>query len=192
MKLEKNRNGNFTSDNGKVTTNNLHSVQTSQLQELFENHLKDIYWAEKALASVFPKMIKNATSIALVDALTHHFQQTTKQVERLEQVFEHISKKAVAKKCPAMEGLITEAVEIMEVCEVGPMRDLGIIAAAQKIEHYEMASYTTLHQYAQALDMSHAVEILETTLDEEIACEEKLSELAMRMINMVQTPVKIK
>lgn len=159
-------------------------MQSSQLMKLFEDELKDIYWAEKALTKAIPKMIKNATSQELIDALTSHLAETKNQITRVEQVFESIGKKAVAKKCEAMEGLIKEAENIMESCETGAMRDAGIIAAGQKVEHYEIASYGTLRQFAETLGLKRAVSLLEATLNEEKAADEKLSEVATDAVNI--------
>lgn len=159
-------------------------MQSSQLMKLFEKELKDIYWAEKAITKALPKMIKNATSEQLIDALTSHLAETENQVTRLEQVFESIDKKAVAKKCEAMEGLIKEAAEIMQSCEKGAMCDAGIIAAGQKVEHYEIASYGTLRQFAETLGLTEAAALLEASLDEEKAADEKLSEVATDAINI--------
>lgn len=159
-------------------------LQSSQLMKLFEDELKDIYWAEKALTKAIPKMIKNATSQELINALSSHLAETEKQVTRVEQVFESIDKKAVAKKCEAMEGLIKEAKAIMESCETGAMCDAGIISAGQKVEHYEIASYGTLRQFAETLGLTEAVSLLEATLNEEKAADEKLSEVATSAINI--------
>lgn len=106
--------------------------------ELFEDGLKDIYFAEKALLNAIPTMIGNATSDYLIDALTNHLAETENQIIRLESVFASIDKKAEAVKCEAMVGLMKEATEIMKQCEEGSMRDAGIISAAQKVEHYEL------------------------------------------------------
>jgi ferritin-like metal-binding protein YciE len=159
-------------------------MQSSQLMKLFEEELKDIYWAEKALTKAIPKMIKNATSADLIDALENHLMETEEQVKRVEQVFELTGKKAVAKKCEAMEGLIKEAGEIMEDCEEGAMRDAGIISAGQKVEHYEIASYGTLRQFAETLGLSEAVALLEETLNEEKIADEKLTEVALNAVNV--------
>lgn len=159
-------------------------IQTSQLMKLFEDELKDIYWAEKALTKAIPKMIKNATSEELLNALKGHLEETKEQVTRLEQVFESIDKKAVAKKCEAMTGLIKEAGEIMEDCEEGAMRDAGIISAGQKVEHYEIASYGTLRQFAQTLGLNKAVKLLEQTLNEEKGADEKLTQVAVSAVNI--------
>lgn len=160
------------------------SMQSSQLMKLFETELKDIYWAEKALTKAIPKMIKKATSEELIDALQSHLEETMEHVSRVEQVFELIEKKAVAKKCESMDGLLKEAVEIMEECEQGSMRDAGIIAAGQKVEHYEIATYGTLRQFATTLGLTEAAELLEATLEEEKMADEKLSEVAMSAINV--------
>ncbi len=170
--------------NGTSSKNSSNGMQSSQLMKLFEEELKDIYWAEKALTKAIPKMIKNATSEELIEALENHLAETEEQVKRVEQVFEVIGKKATAKKCDAMEGLIKEAEGIMEACEVGAMRDAGIISAGQKVEHYEIASYGTLRQFAETLGLDEAVELLEATLDEEKAADEKLTEVAVSAINI--------
>jgi len=160
------------------------SMQESQLQKLFEDELKDIYWAEKALTKAIPKMIKNASSEDLVAALEKHLEETQEHVTRVEQIFEIIGKNPVAKKCEAMAGLVEEAVQIMEDCEEGAMCDAGIISAGQKVEHYEIASYGTLRQFAETLGLDDAVQILAMTLSEEKAADEKLSEVAVNAINI--------
>src|SRR5204863_580142 len=137
------------------------------LHHLFEDELKDIYWAEKALTKAIPKMIKNATSEELVEALENHLGETEEHVSRVEEVFGLLEKKATAKKCEAMDGLIKEAESIMEDCEEGAMCDAGIISAGQKVEHYEIASYGTLRTFAEILGLDEAVELLQQTLDEE-------------------------
>lgn len=159
-------------------------LASSQLMKLFEDELKDIYWAEKALTKAIPKMIKNATSPELIDALTLHLAETEKQVVRVEDIFDSINKKAVAKKCAAMEGLINETGAIMESCEAGAMRDAGIISAGQKVEHYEIASYGTLRQFAETLGLTKAVTLLAKTLKEEQAADELLSEVAIAAVNI--------
>src|SRR5690606_6620793 len=160
------------------------SMQSSQLMKLFVDELKDIYWAEKALTKAIPKMIKKATSEELVAALESHLEETKNQVNKLEEVFESIDKKASAKKCDAMAGLIEEAEGIMEECEEGPMCDAGIISAAQKVEHYEIASYGTLRQFAKTLSLGKAAKLIEEILSEEKAADEKLTEVATATINI--------
>ncbi|MEO7175378.1 MAG: ferritin-like domain-containing protein [Saprospiraceae bacterium] len=148
------------------------------LRDLFIDELKDIYWAEKELTKAIPKMIKNASSPELVEALTSHLEETKKQVTRLEEVFSSIGEKAVAKKCEAMAGLTKEAEEIMEATESGVVRDAGIISAGQKVEHYEIATYGTLASFARILGEDEAVSLLEETLNEEKAADVKLSEIS--------------
>jgi len=159
-------------------------MESSQLMKLFEDELKDIYWAEKALTKALPKMVKNATSEELVEALENHLSETEEQITRIEQIFESMDKKPVAKKCEAMAGLIKEAEEIMKDCEEGAMRDAGIISAGQKVEHYEIASYGTLRAFADLLGLEEAVSLLEETLNEEKAADEKLTEVATSAINV--------
>ncbi|HLP13520.1 MAG TPA: ferritin-like domain-containing protein [Flavobacteriales bacterium] len=164
--------------------NHVATMESSKLMQLFEKELKDIYWAEKALTKAIPKMIKSATSQDLVQALEDHLIETHEQVERLEEVFEVIGKRPQAKKCEAMEGLIKEATELMEECEVGAMRDAAIICAAQKVEHYEIATYGTLCAFAETLDLEDAVGLLQETLDEEKNADEALTEVALTAINI--------
>lgn len=153
------------------------------LRELFIDSLKDIYWAEKALTKALPKMAKNATSQNLKDAIEEHLTVTQNQVSRLEQVFEIIGKKATAKKCDAMEGLIKEGESIMQETELGAVRDAGIIAASQKIEHYEIATYGTLCAFAKTLGEDDAVQLLKATLAEEKEADVTLTEAAYNTIN---------
>ncbi|MEO7975570.1 ferritin-like domain-containing protein [Flavobacterium sp.] len=153
------------------------------LRELFVDSLKDIYWAEKALVKALPKMAKNATSENLVKAINDHLTVTQEQAARLEKVFSLIGEKAVAKKCDAMDGLIKEGQGIMEETEKGPVRDAGIIAASQKIEHYEIATYGTLAAFATTLGEDDAVLLLEKTLAEEKEADSLLTEAAYNTIN---------
>lgn len=169
------------SKNSKATNM---GMESSQLMQLFEDQLKDIYWAEKALTKAIPKMIKNATSGELVEALDNHLEETEEQVTRLEEVFELLEKKPAAKKCEAMEGLIKEGESIMEECEEGPMRDAGIISAGQKIEHYEIATYGTLQTFATTLGLTEAAELLEQTLEEEKNADETLTDVAVSVVNV--------
>lgn len=172
------------SKNSKMNDDAKNSMPSSALMKLFEDELKDIYWAEKALLKAIPKMIDNATSEELIEALTNHLAETEEQVSRVEQVFESFDKKAKAVKCDAMEGLLKEAESIMEECEPGAMCDAGIISAGQKIEHYEIASYGTLRQFAETLGLEEAAELLQITLDEEKAADETLTEVAVSAINV--------
>lgn len=156
----------------------------SQLQKFFEDSLKDIYWAEKSLTKALPKMQEAATTEELKNAIEEHLAQTENQVKRLEQVFELIGKKAQAKKCDAMEGLIKEGESIVEETEDGSMtRDVGIIMAAQKVEHYEIATYGGLAQIATTMGLDEAADLLNATLEEEKETDELLTEIAENNIN---------
>jgi ferritin-like metal-binding protein YciE len=161
-----------------------YGMEESKLMKLFEDELKDIYWAEKALTKALPKMAKNATNEDLIAALENHLEETERQIEKLEQVFESIGKKAVAKKCDAMAGLVKEGEEIMKESDKGAMRDAGIISAGQKVEHYEIATYGTLRTFAKTLGLDKAAGLLEEILEEEKAADMKLTEVAEATINV--------
>ena len=154
------------------------------LRELFVNELKDIYWAEKALTKALPKMMKKATSEELAGAIEDHLKVTEEQVTRLEEVFEMIGTKAQAKKCEAMDGLIKEAEELMKDSEEGTVRDAAIISAAQKVEHYEIATYGTLAAFAKTLGEEDAAMLLAETLNEEKEADETLTGIAESSINV--------
>ena len=156
----------------------------TQLENFFTDSLKDIYWAEKQLTKALPKMQKAATTEQLKEAIGEHITQTEEHVTRLEQVFELMNKKAQAKKCDAMEGLIKEGESIVEETEDGTMtRDVGIICAAQKVEHYEIATYGSLVQLAKTMGMDEAAGILAETLEEEKETDQGLTEIAENNIN---------
>lgn len=173
------------SSNGKTSkTETGTEHDNSQLDKLFTDSLKDIYWAEKHLTKALPKMKKAATTDELKSAIEEHLTQTEGHVTRLEQVFEMCGKKAQAKKCDAMEGLIKEGESIVEETNDKTMtRDAGIIMAAQKVEHYEIATYGSLVQLAKTLGMNEAADLLHQTLDEEKQADEKLTEIAEWHVN---------
>lgn len=160
------------------------SEAAEDLRELFEDELKDIYWAEKALTKALPKMAKNATAKELVDGINNHLEETRGQVARLEQVFEILGKKAQAKKCDAMAGLLEEGQGIIEETKEGPVRDAGIISACQKVEHYEIASYGTLAAFATLLGEEEAASLLRETLEEEKNADATLTKVAEGAINL--------
>jgi len=169
----------------KKQPENTDNVEESALKELFVDELKDIYWAEKHLSKALVKLAKAATSDELRTALETHKAETDNQVSRLEQVFEMIDEKAAAKKCDAMAGLIEESEGIVEDTEDGTMtRDVGIISAAQKSEHYEIASYGTLRTLANTLGYADAAQLLDETLAEEKKTDELLTQLAESIINV--------
>jgi len=153
------------------------------LAALFEDGLKDIYWAEKALTKALPKMSKNASSEELKAAISKHLSETETHVDRLEQCFDSLGLKPKAEKCEAMAGLIAEGESIIEETAVGAVRDAGIIAAAQKVEHYEIATYGTLAAFAKVLDHKEALDLLLITLAEEKQCDQDLTTLADTNLN---------
>jgi ferritin-like metal-binding protein YciE len=148
------------------------------LNELFEDTLKDVYFAENEILKALPKMAKKATSEDLQEAFTDHAEETKGQVERLAKIFKLLGKKAEGKECYALKGLVKETEELMDEAKSGPVLDAGLIACAQAVEHYEMARYGTLSAWAEQLDMEDAGELLEETLGEEKAADEKLSGIA--------------
>jgi len=151
----------------------------TMLEDFFVDALKDIYWAEKALTKALPKMSKNATSKELKKAFDSHLAETKKQVERLEQVFNKIGKKAQAKKCEAMQGLVEECDEIIsETKDDTATRDAALIISAQKAEHYEIATYGGLVQLAKTLNKPEVAKILEATLNEEKKADDLLTKIA--------------
>ena len=156
----------------------------SRLEEFFHDEVKDIYWAEKHLVKTLPKMQKAANSTDLKNAFIQHLEVTKGHVARLEEVFEILGKKPQAKKCDAMEGITKEGESIIEDTEAGTStRDVGLILAAQKVEHYEIATYGGLTQLAKTLGYSEIASILETTLGEEKEADVSLSTLAENTIN---------
>ena len=155
-----------------------------QLKDFMIDGLKDLYWAEKALVKSLPKMAKNATSRHLTTAINDHLSETKNQVKRLEGAFKSLGIKAEAVKCDAMAGLLKEATGIMEETQPGAVRDAAIIAASQKVEHYEIASYGTMATYAKLLGEKDVLKLLLETLKEEKTCDKDLTKLAKTEINV--------
>lgn len=165
-------------------TNKITESDSDKLRELFVDGLKDIYWAEKHLAKALTKLSKSATSEELKAAFEQHTTETEEHATRLEQIFEIVGEKAQAKKCAAMEGLLEEANEIISSTEKDTMvRDCGLIMAAQKVEHYEIASYGTLRNIARTLGHSDVADLLQQTLDQEGETDHKLTALAETYVN---------
>jgi ferritin-like metal-binding protein YciE len=157
--------------------------QEKDLNELFLDTLKDIYYAEKQILKALPKMAKAANSEDLQAAFEKHHGETEDHVERLEQVFELIGKPARTKKCDAIEGIINEGKEIMEEYADTPALDAGLLAAAQAVEHYEISRYGTLKAWANKLQMSQAAKLLDQTLSEEKKTDETLTRIAETAVN---------
>jgi ferritin-like metal-binding protein YciE len=156
----------------------------SALQELFTDEIKDIYWAEKHLSKALPKMQEAATSEELQNAFETHLEQTMGHIERLEKVFELLEEKVEGKTCDAMEGLVEETESVIDDTDEGTAtRDVGLILAAQKAEHYEIATYGGLSQLARTLGRDDIAELLDMTLAEEKETDELLTEIAEKNIN---------
>jgi len=159
-------------------------MKIATLEDLLVEELRDLYSAETQLVKALPKMAKAAGSDELRTAIENHLQETQGQVQRLEQIFEHLSARPKGKKCAAMEGLIEEGKELMqEDIEDESVMDAGLIAAAQKVEHYEIASYGTVRTWAQQLGLNEVAQLLEQTLEEEKQADKKLNQIATEMVN---------
>jgi ferritin-like metal-binding protein YciE len=157
--------------------------QSKNLQDLFEENLKDIYYAERKILVALPKMAKAVNSDQLRAAFEKHVAETEGQVQRLQQVFKMLKQPAEGKTCPAILGLVEEGEEVMEEFADSSALDAGLLSGAQAVEHYEMARYGTLVAWAQQLGMLEAAKLLQQTLDEEKATDATLSKLAASAVN---------
>ncbi len=154
-----------------------------ELQHLFVDLLRDILWAEKQLVKALPKMAKVARDAKLSKAFTSHLGETENQVKRLGEIFAGLGLSPRSKKCPAMEGLLKEADELAEEYHDSSALDAALIAAAQKVEHYEIATYGTLRTFAECLGHTDAAKLLSATLLEESKADETLTDIAMSQVN---------
>lgn len=166
------------------------AIQTSKLMTLFEVQLKSILWAEKELIKSIPKMISLASSVELIEALTLHLDQTKDQISRLARVFRTIEIKPSTHKCEALEELIAKATEMLEDCEKGPWCDANIIAAAQKIDHYEIATYGTLIGLASTMGLLDAAKLLSESKEEENSSDRLLNTVAREYVNIDAAAIK--
>ncbi len=153
-------------------------MNATTLRELYVQELKDLYDAENQITKALPKMMKKASSEELRSALDEHLQVTKEQARRIEQIFENMGERLKAEKCRGIQGVIEEGSELLQEAEDDDVRDAAIIASAQKVEHYEIASYGTVRTYAQLLGEDEAVQLLQQTLDEEKEADQKLNGLA--------------
>ncbi|CAN5921321.1 ferritin-like domain-containing protein [soil metagenome] len=158
-------------------------MKLESLNDLFIHQLKDLYNAEQQLTKALPKMAEKATSTKLKKAFTDHLKETETQITRLEQVFEVLGEKAKGEKCKAMEGLLKEGEDFMKEDASDEVMDAGLIASAQRVEHYEIAGYGTACTYAKTLGHNDALNLLKENLAEEKKTDEKLTELAESSIN---------
>ena len=148
------------------------------LDDLFYDGLKDIYYAERNILKALPKMARGAASKDLKAAFEKHRQETEGHVQRLQEVFEILGKRAMGKTCPAIDGILEEGAEALDEFKGAPALDAALVAAAQAVEHYEIARYGTLKRWAETLEMPQAAKLLDQTLQEEAATDEALSMLA--------------
>jgi ferritin-like metal-binding protein YciE len=155
------------------------SVET--MQDLLIDELKDLYSAEKQIVRAIPKLAKAATSPDLKQALANHLKETEGQVTRLEQIAEIVSKKLTGKTCVGMKGVLEEGSEVLEDTDKGTVRDAAMIAAAQRVEHYEMAGYGSAREFAKMLGLSEVASLLDETLEEEKAADKLLSGIAKQV-----------
>lgn len=153
------------------------------LEDLLHHELKDLYSAEKQLTKALPKMAKAATNADLADGFRTHLEETKGHVERLDEIASIIGKKLTGHKCKAMEGLVEEGADMIAEDAEDSVRDAGLIGAAQRVEHYEMAGYGTARTLAERLGLDEVAELLEATLEEEKATDSKLTELAQSFVN---------
>ena len=166
-----------------ATTKKAANAEPKGLEDLFLDGLKDIYYAEKKILKALPKMAKGAQSEEVSAAFEKHRMETEGQVDRLTQVFEILGKRAQGKTCPAIDGILEEGEEILEEYKGTSALDAGLVAAAQAVEHYEIARYGTLVAWAGTMGMTDAEELLQATLDEEIATDEALTALGEGGVN---------
>ena len=158
-------------------------MKLDSLKTLYVEELRDLYNAENQLLKALPKMAKKASTPELKRAFEQHLEETRTHVDRLDQIFDRLGKKPTGKTCHGMKGLIEEGSEIMSEDATPAVRDAGIISAAQKVEHYEIAGYGTVRTFASLLGEDEAEDLLQETLDEEGAADEKLTEIAESMVN---------
>jgi ferritin-like metal-binding protein YciE len=156
-------------------------MSVESIQELFLEELKDLYSAEKQITKALPKMAKAVTSEELRSAFESHLQETHGQVERLEKIGEMLGKSLSGKTCNGMKGVLEEGAEVLDDTEKGEVRDAALISAAQRVEHYEMAGYGTVREYARLLDLPQVSSLLDDTLKEEEAADQKLTGISRRV-----------
>jgi ferritin-like metal-binding protein YciE len=158
-------------------------MKIESMEELFLQQIEDLYDAEKRLVKALPKMAEASTSLMLKRAFESHLQQTEGHVARLENIFRQLNKAAKGETCDAMKGLVSEGEDMVSHIDESPLRDAGLIASANRVEHYEIAAYGSARTFAQTLGLSQAAGLLEQTLQEEKEADQKLTQLAQQMVN---------
>jgi ferritin-like metal-binding protein YciE len=156
-------------------------MSVNSMENLFIEELKDLYSAETQITKALPKLAKAASSSELRKAFEHHLKETEGHVQRLEQIFEMLGKSPKGKTCEGMKGLLTEGSETMHEAQEGDVRDVGMISAAQRVEHYEMAGYGTVRSLAERLGQPKIAQLLEQTLEEEKAADKKLTDITEKV-----------
>jgi ferritin-like metal-binding protein YciE len=158
-------------------------MATKTMNDLLMATMQDVYYAERQILKALPKLAKASENEELKNALMHHREETEGQVERLQKAFEALGKRARGKTCEAINGLVEEGDEVVEEFEQGPVRDAGIVACAQAVEHYEMARYGTIVAWAKAVGAEDVARLMQETLDEEKKADSTLNQLAQRGLN---------
>lgn len=156
-------------------------MSVNTVEQLFIEELKDLYSAENQITKTLPKLVEAASSGELKKAFEHHLKETEGQIERLERAFKILKTSPKAKTCDGMKGILAEGSEMLHETAPGDIRDVALISAAQRVEHYEMAAYGTARSYAENLDQPQIVELLQQTLEEEKAADKKLTEIAHKV-----------
>jgi len=159
-------------------------AKVANLRELYLDELEDLYDAEKRIVKALPKVAEAASGSELRNALVHHLEQTRGHVQRLEEIFQALGESSKGKKCDGMKGILEEGEDVIDDVENPAVRDAGIIAAAQRVEHYEMAAYGTVRTWAEQLGDSKGARLLEQTLEEEKAADQKLTDIAISTSNV--------
>jgi ferritin-like metal-binding protein YciE len=167
------------------------SMKIATVAKLLEDQLKDVYSAENQLVKALPRMAKKASCQGLKDAITSHLQETKHQVERLDEIGQILSLRLTGKKCKAMEGLVEEGAEVLEADGPGPVIDAALIAAAQRVEHYEISAYGSARALAEHLGHKNVVRLLQETLDEESAADEKLTSICEEEVLPTSAEVQV-
>jgi ferritin-like metal-binding protein YciE len=157
-------------------------MSVGSIEELFIDEIKDLYSAEHQITKTLPKLVKAATTPELKKAFENHLKETEGQIERLDRVFEILGKSPRGKTCAGMKGVLEEGAEMLKETEEGSIRDAALISAAQRVEHYEMAGYGSVREYAKLLGQNEIAKLLEKTLEEEKAADSKLGQVA-RQVN---------
>ena len=155
-------------------------MSVDSIEKLFIEELKDLYSAETQITKALPKLVKAASSNELRNAFEHHLKETEGQIERLDQIFEILGTSPKGKTCDGMKGVLTEGSETLHETAEGDVRDVALISAAQRVEHYEMAGYGSVRSYAERLGQPKIAQLLQATLDEEKAADRKLTEISQK------------